>query len=69
MHFLIICCFQSENIPNAIYSCPWVEGSRTFKKEVLYFIHITQTPITMFAIGFFQISVETFILVIVIDLE
>ncbi|XP_074034898.1 odorant receptor 10-like isoform X2 [Leptinotarsa decemlineata] len=51
---------KSENIPLAIYSCPWMDASESVKKEIIYFMHRTQQPIRFKAIGFFNISVETF---------
>ncbi|KAG5899378.1 hypothetical protein JTB14_036867 [Gonioctena quinquepunctata] len=51
---------KSENIPQAIYACPWIDAPKSFKKDIIYFMHKTQEPIRFRAIGFFNMSVETF---------
>ncbi|KAJ8943502.1 hypothetical protein NQ318_016282 [Aromia moschata] len=52
---------ESENIPFAAYECSWPDATNSFKKELLYFMLRTQTPIQLYAIDFFQISVQTFL--------
>ncbi|KAJ8951409.1 hypothetical protein NQ314_007680, partial [Rhamnusium bicolor] len=54
---------KSENIPIAAYECSWPDATQTFKKDLIYFIHRTQKPMELLAVGFFHISVETFVMV------
>nr|UTN00965.1 odorant receptor [Semanotus bifasciatus] len=51
---------KSENIPIAAYECSWPDATPMFKKKLLYFMHITQTPITFSTMGIFSLSVGTF---------
>nr|ALR72560.1 odorant receptor OR15 [Colaphellus bowringi] len=55
---------KSENIPEAAYSCNWVTASKLFKKDLIFFILRAQKPLKFYAVGFFQISVETFVLIV-----
>nr|ALR72576.1 odorant receptor OR33 [Colaphellus bowringi] len=55
---------KSENLPNAIYSSPWIDASISLKKDIAYFICKTQEPIKFKALGVFLISVDTFMAVV-----
>ncbi|XP_030763857.1 odorant receptor 46a-like [Sitophilus oryzae] len=51
---------KSQNIPKAAYECDWVNSSKIFKKKLLFFIHRSQKPIKLYALDYFEITVETF---------
>ncbi|XP_074034899.1 odorant receptor 10 [Leptinotarsa decemlineata] len=57
-------CRKSENIAKAAYSCHWVTASGAFKKNLIILIHKSQKPIRFYAVGLFQISVETFMTIV-----
>lgn len=53
--------FQSKKIPYAAFESNWVTASREFKKDLLFFICRTQKPIKIYAVNFFELSLNTFI--------
>ncbi|XP_018575345.1 odorant receptor 4-like [Anoplophora glabripennis] len=72
---LVPCWFSSEittkskNIPIAAYECFWTDKPNYFKKDLLFFIHMSQEPIKLYAIGFFHISVEIFVKILRLSLS
>ncbi|KAF7271063.1 hypothetical protein GWI33_016023 [Rhynchophorus ferrugineus] len=55
---------KSENVPVALYSCNWFDASEDFKKQLVYVMMRTQTPLMMLANDFFYISVELFMKIV-----
>nr|UTN00964.1 odorant receptor [Semanotus bifasciatus] len=52
---------KSEYIPLAAYECAWPDATPMFKKELMYFMHITQKPIELSTMNLFRLSVGTFL--------
>nr|CAI5840940.1 unnamed protein product [Callosobruchus analis] len=55
---------RSELIPEAIFASPWVDLSRSFKNDMIFFIARTQKPIKLYAVNFFHISLDIFVQII-----
>ncbi|XP_050497835.1 odorant receptor 43a-like [Diabrotica virgifera virgifera] len=55
---------KSENIPMAAYSYPWVDAPKSLKRDLIFFIHRTQTPIQFQVVGFFNLSLEVFLKIV-----
>lgn len=55
--------FQNQIIPQAAFESNWMEGSICFKKNLVFFICRSQKEMTLYAIDFFKISLNSFILV------
>lgn len=53
--------FQSKKIPYAAFEANWVDASEDFKKDLLFFMLRTQKPIKIYAVNFFELSLDTFI--------
>nr|WJJ63305.1 odorant receptor 5 [Pachyrhinus yasumatsui] len=52
---------KSERIPNAAYSCNWIDGTNGFKKDLTFLIARTQRPMKLYAGNYYEISVEIFV--------
>ncbi|EFA01295.2 odorant receptor 53 [Tribolium castaneum] len=54
---------KSQLIPQAAFESNWMEGSIFFQKNLVFFICRAQKEMMLYAVGFFRISLNTFILV------
>ncbi|XP_018567483.1 odorant receptor 33b-like [Anoplophora glabripennis] len=52
---------KSKKIPYAAFESNWVTASKGYKKNLLIFICRTQTPIKLYAVDFFELSLNIFI--------
>ncbi|VEN52213.1 unnamed protein product [Callosobruchus maculatus] len=52
---------RSELIPEAIFGSPWVDLSKSFRNDMIFFIARTQKPIKLHAVNFFHISLDIFV--------
>ncbi|XP_068909803.1 putative odorant receptor 92a [Tenebrio molitor] len=55
---------QSGKLTQSAYMCEWVPCSQLFKRNLLYFMTRSQTPLKLCAGGYFTLSLETFMAVL-----
>lgn len=67
MELFLFCWFgnevsiKSENISRALYESVWPETSKNFKRNLFFFLTRTQKPIKIYALNFFQLSLDVFV--------
>ncbi|XP_044259418.1 odorant receptor Or1-like [Tribolium madens] len=55
---------KSDELTRSAYMCEWIEESRQFKKNLIFFMTRTQFPLKLYASGYFTLSLETFTAVV-----
>ncbi|KAJ3656618.1 hypothetical protein Zmor_015680 [Zophobas morio] len=55
---------KSTNLTMSAYRCGWVEFSKEFKQDLLFFMTRTQFPLKLYAGGYFTLSLDTFMAIL-----
>ncbi|XP_064212334.1 odorant receptor 46a-like [Tribolium castaneum] len=55
---------KSDELTRSAYMCEWIEESREFKKNLIFFMTRTQFPLKLYASRYFTLSLETFTAVV-----
>ncbi|RZC43043.1 uncharacterized protein BDFB_009339 [Asbolus verrucosus] len=51
---------KSEQLTESAYVCEWVDCSKEFRKNLLFFMTRSQIPLKLYAGGYFSLSLDTF---------
>ncbi|KAJ3656616.1 hypothetical protein Zmor_015679 [Zophobas morio] len=55
---------KSTNLTTSAYMCGWVEFSKDFKTDLLFFMTRSQFPLKLYAGGYFTLSLETLMVIL-----
>ncbi|KAJ3656623.1 hypothetical protein Zmor_015684 [Zophobas morio] len=55
---------ESEKLTQSAYVCEWIECTKEFKKDLLFFMTRTQFPLKLYAGGYFTLSLGTYMAIL-----
>jgi hypothetical protein len=63
-YFILLCNLQSEQLTTSAFKTDWPDCDKEYKKDLLLFMIRSQRPLELYAGGYFPLSLQTFMAVI-----